>query len=145
MTGTTTPAPRLLVREVTVPGLPEYVRQVRTLARMASASPYQAEAAALCVSELITNALVHSRSGLPGGTITVTIEPGQQEPGELRISVRDGGSRTAPRPLAFRTDGPDIPVHGYGLRIVAAVADRWGCVPQLDGWVTWCEIPEAAL
>jgi anti-sigma regulatory factor (Ser/Thr protein kinase) len=137
--------PPLLVREVTVPGLPEYVHQVRTLARMASSTPCQAEAAALCASELITNAIVHSRSGQPGGTVTVTIEPGQL-PGDLRISVRDDGasryeleSWLAPPAV----DGPVVPEHGYGMAIVDAVAVDWGrsAGPGPGSWTTWCEIP----
>lgn len=133
-------APWLLIREVTMPGLPEYVRQARALARAAAATPYQAEAAALCVSELVTNAIVHTRSGLPGGTVTVTIEPGQ-EPGELRISVGDDGSRTGPWLCPPDTDGPVTPEHGYGLAVVDAIAAVWGRSAGPGGPVTWCEIP----
>ena len=46
------------------------------LARQLAATPRQAEVAALCVSELVTNAIVHTRSGRPGGTVTVVIGPG---------------------------------------------------------------------
>ncbi len=38
------------------------------------------------LSELATNAVVHSRSGQPGGTFTVRAELGAQR---LRVEVRD--------------------------------------------------------
>src|SRR5689334_10899569 len=76
---------------LTLPGRPESVRTFREMARAAAADEDQAEAAALCVSELATNALVHSRSRLPGGTVTVHLEA---EPGTraLRIAVHDSGA-----------------------------------------------------
>jgi hypothetical protein len=124
----------------TLPGLPQSVRIARSLARANSATPYQAEAAALCVSELVTNALMHSRSGLPDGKVTVMIEA-VQPPGCMRFSVVDEGSRAGPLFRPPDTDGPVIPEHGYGLCIVGAVADAWGRTACADGWVTWCEIP----
>jgi two-component sensor histidine kinase len=126
-----------LAREVTLPGLPESVRRFRELARQASATPYQAEAAALCVSELVTNALLHSRSGRPGGEIRVRIEPGLRA-GEMRISVIDAGPRyVAPEPGQS---------NGYGLGIVDVIAAGWGVAPAADGQsLTWCEIPAVAL
>ncbi|MGI8446956.1 MAG: ATP-binding protein [Streptosporangiaceae bacterium] len=132
-------------RAVTLPGLPESVRQFRVLARQASVTPYQAEAAALCVSELVTNALVHSRSGKPGGTVTVAIRPAET-PGELRISVSDDGGPDRPGPWLSPpcAEAPVVPEHGYGLGIVDAVAADWGRARRLGGWVTWCEIPAVA-
>jgi anti-sigma regulatory factor (Ser/Thr protein kinase) len=143
-----------LVWEARLAGSPESVCQFRAMARAASATPYQAEAAALCVSELVTNAIVHSRSGQVGGTVAVTICP-TATPGELRISVTDGGG--PPRVKAWlAADGPGMlaacpdawpvpPEHGYGLAIVDTVAADWGRFQDGNGFVTWCEIPEAAL
>lgn len=127
-------------RAITLPGVPESVRQCRALARDASATPYQAEAAALCVSELVTNAIAHTRSGRSGGLITVEIEPARR-PGELRISVVDDGPRWAEAGTA--EPGPH---NGYGLGIVDTVAAEWGVLPAAGGGsCSWCEIPEAAL
>jgi anti-sigma regulatory factor (Ser/Thr protein kinase) len=133
----------------TLPGLPESVREARSLARASAATPYQAEAAALCVSELVTNALLHSLSGRPGGEVTVVIEPGA-EAGELRISVGSGPALVPAGPWFTppATDGPTVPEHGYGLAVVDAVAAAWGYSPfpgHPGGRFTWCEIPEAAL
>lgn len=55
----------------TLPGSSESVGRFRGLARAVAANVERAEAAALCLSELVTNALVHTRSGLPGGSVTV--------------------------------------------------------------------------
>jgi hypothetical protein len=81
-----------LGHEMTLPGLPESVREFRALARALAATPYQADAGALCVSELVTNAIVHTRSGLPDGSVMVMIEPAPA-PRKLRITVIDEGPR----------------------------------------------------
>lgn len=126
-----------LTCEVTLPGVAESVREFRALARQLAATPGQAEAAALCVSELVTNAIVHTRSGQPGGTVSVTIGPADL-PGELRITVTDGGNPLRPSwPAMPAAEAPDVPEHGYGLAMVDAVAADWG----RSGWSTWCEIP----
>jgi anti-sigma regulatory factor (Ser/Thr protein kinase) len=130
--------------ELMMPGLPEYVRAARELARAASATAYQAEAAALCVSELVTNAIVHSLSGRPGGVITVTATQTLiSGPGLLRISVGSEASLTPPGPWLRPpvTDGLAVPEHGYGLAVVDAVASDWGRFRDVGGWVTWCDIP----
>jgi anti-sigma regulatory factor (Ser/Thr protein kinase) len=120
---------------MTLPGVPESVRAFRALAREASATPYQAEAAALCVSELATNAIVHTRHG----DVTVEIEPARR-PGELRISVIDVGPRWA------APGAEPEPCNGFGLGLVDAIAAEWGVLPAAGGGsCTWCEIPEAAL
>lgn len=128
-----------MLHALTLPGVPASVREFRALARAASATPWQAEAAALCVSELATNAIVHTLSGWPGQNVTVEIEPARR-PGELRISVIDAGPRwTVPGAE------PD-PSNGYGLGIVDAVAAEWGVLHAAGGGsCSWCEIPEAAL
>lgn len=136
------PAPGLW--EMTMPGLAESVREARELARTASFTPYQAEAAALCVSELVTNAIVHTRSGQPGGLVTVTIGPAPA-PGELRITVGDdGGHPGPPGPwcVPAAVDGPVIPEGGYGLAIVDAIVADWGRFTCMRGWCTWCDIPD---
>src|SRR5690349_19946908 len=75
----------------TLPGRPESVRAFRELARAAAGDDDQAEAAALCVSELVTNALEHSCSGLPDCTVTVRFDT-QPCTGALLISVHDDGA-----------------------------------------------------
>jgi anti-sigma regulatory factor (Ser/Thr protein kinase) len=83
--------------------------------------------AAMVVTELATNAVVHARTGF-----TVTVSPIADA---IRISVRDG--RPAP--------GPDIgallvPAAGHGLGLVAAVARHWAAEALPDGKRVWAEI-----
>ena len=117
-----------------LPGVPESVRRARALIRAELGERHPAaEAVAMAVSELATNAIVYTRSGLPGGTFSVTV---QARPGAVLILVRDAGARPAPRPA------PAADEHGRGLRIVEALAGgRWGVEETRQGRVTWCEIP----
>ena len=77
----------------------------------------------LMVSELITNAVRHAPSE-PDGSIVLEIE---NEPGVVRIVVRDGGSHMNLDETTFhtQTDGH------YGLFVVDALADQWGF--SIDG------------
>jgi anti-sigma regulatory factor (Ser/Thr protein kinase) len=124
----------------TFPGRPESVHLFRQLARAVAGDGDQADAAALCVSELVTNALVHTRSGLNGGSVTVSFEA-LSGCGALRIRVQDAGARVLV-PARAGTGLPGVGESEYGLGIVAAVAADWGVVPGDDGRsVTWCVIP----
>lgn len=87
-----------------------------------------ADAIALCVSELATNALLH---GVPPGRgfLLRLLRDG----GVVRVEVHDSGDGR-PR-LAEGGDGES----GRGLLIVSACADRWGVAPRVPGKVVWCE------
>jgi histidine kinase-like protein len=77
------------------------------------------EGAQLCVAELVVNALEFA----PGRSY-LTVEVGA---GWLRVAVRD----TNPNPPAS--------TGGLGLRIVGAVADRFGVDAATTGKEVWCE------
>lgn len=108
-----------------LPGDPAAAAQARdwaaaTLAHRLGLDPDTAETARLLVSETVTNAVLHTVSGRPGGSVTVEIRPG---PASVRIEVHDaGGAPTAPRPVHAAPDA----VHGRGLALVAALASEWG-------------------
>jgi anti-sigma regulatory factor (Ser/Thr protein kinase) len=74
--------------------------------------------AVLLVSELCTNALLHTASG-EGGTFEVTIYLG---PRSVRVEVRDDGSGQAPVARAAEALSED----GRGLSLVELIAERWG-------------------
>jgi MEDS: MEthanogen/methylotroph, DcmR Sensory domain/Histidine kinase-like ATPase domain len=82
--------------------------------------------AALVVTELATNAVVHARSEFTVGI--VRLENG------ARISVRDSGSHQWGRKSTslFAT-------HGRGLRLVAALTNSWGKSTTDGGKVVWAE------
>lgn len=123
---------------MTLPGVPESVALFRQLVRDHALTAWQGHTAAACVSELATNAITHTPSGLPGGMVTVLIEPGPQ-PGEMRVTVRDDGPAAG---WEIPAPPPDvIPEHGYGLAIVDTLAADWGTDPAAHA--TWCEIPDS--
>jgi serine/threonine-protein kinase RsbW len=121
-----------------LPGTPESVRAARLMARrlLGDGNP-DAETVELVVSELVTNAVVHSKSGAPGGTVTVALCPG---PGGVMVQVRDDGGPSEPRLTGVAADTGIGAEHGYGLVLVDALADRWGTISSPDGRITWCRI-----
>ncbi|MDN0194073.1 ATP-binding protein [Streptomyces sp. S.PNR 29] len=95
-----------------------------------------AETLILLVSELVTNAVVHTgcpavlRLSLPG---TVT------EEATVRLEVADTSDR-APVP---RCAGDDA-TGGRGLALVDGLADRWGWSRDGAGKRIWCELDRCA-
>jgi hypothetical protein len=116
----------------TFPATPAQAPEVRRfLSAILDGSP-AADDAVLCLSELATNATLHSHSGEPGGHLTVRA---QMHAGRLRVEVHDqGGSWSRP---ARRRDGQ----HGRGLLLVACLADAWGRAgDSAAGWSVWYEM-----
>lgn len=86
--------------------------------------------AALVVTELATNAVLHSRSDF---TLSLTFNTGTDT---VRISVRDD----AALPDTGHAHAlPAATLHGLG--VVAALARRWGSYPAGSGKVIWAELP----
>lgn len=119
--------------ETVLPGAPRSVSEARALVRSELGASTLTEAAVLAMSELATNAIGYSRSGLPGGTFGVTV---QCVTDGVVIRVRDGGARTAPK-LADPEPGAE---HGRGLLIIAALAADWDTEAVTAGRVSWCRI-----
>ncbi|MEU2673144.1 ATP-binding protein [Streptomyces sp. NPDC007164] len=87
----------------------------------------------LCVSELVTNALLHGVPPGRGFRLRIRLEPAD---GTLRIEVHDSGDgevRAADSWAASDEEG------GRGLLLVAALADKWGVGERNPGKVVWCE------
>ncbi|GAA1700382.1 ATP-binding protein [Fodinicola feengrottensis] len=89
------------------------------------------EAAALLVSELVTNAIVHG-----DGPIQLSVDRTAHH-AVLRVEVADHGSGL-PTAQAVAADA----LSGRGLAIVAAVADRWGIQPTSTGKRVWFELSD---
>ncbi|MFG2499593.1 ATP-binding protein [Streptomyces sp. NPDC048441] len=92
------------------------------------------DAAALVVSELVTNAIVHTASH----RIICELCTG---PGKLRIAVRDDGYGSGvPRPAREGPDADDE--HGRGLLLVDAVSTAWGVRDEGAGagLTVWAEL-----
>lgn len=88
----------------------------------------------LLVSELVTNAVVHTgrpavlRMQLPEG-------PAPQPHGTVRVEVSDASARP---PLQRHAAGEDT--GGRGLELVDGLASRWGWLPEGTGKRIWCEV-----
>ena len=121
------------VRSALLPGVPESVGQARALVRGTLGEHCPAiDAAVLCTSELVTNAILYTRSGRPGGVVVVTVDIGD---GEVTITVVDAGSCGRPAIAARPSGGAE---HGFGLRIVAQLSDAWSTHRADGGRVaTW--------
>jgi anti-sigma regulatory factor (Ser/Thr protein kinase) len=92
-----------------------------------------AEDAALAVSELVTNAVLHT-----GTVLSVRIR--RLDPG-VRLEVEDGSAQLP----VVTTDRPEDwlgtpAMTGRGLALLVATADRWGADPRPAGKVVWCEL-----
>ena len=106
----------LRVWGLTCPGFPEEVSRARRWTRDILSDTPCADDAAVIVSELGTNALVHTASGNQAGTFHVSLA---RTPHVIAISVTDAGaSGTAPR-VEHPTDHA---THGRGLGMVAILA-----------------------
>jgi serine/threonine-protein kinase RsbW len=91
--------------------------------------------AGLCVSELAANAIVHSKSGLPGGQFEVRIF--LHPAGHVRVEVTDQGGPWVPDPGGRQN-------HGRGLLIVSRLATDWGIVGDgQTGRTAWFELLSA--
>jgi serine/threonine-protein kinase RsbW len=128
------PDPRAPMLAV-LPGTPESVRAARQLARELLGVEHPAiETTMLLISELVTNSVRHSRSGEPGGRVTVVLCAG---PAGILIQVSDDGGPSEPCVSAISADDAE---HGYGLLLVDALAERWGSICSPEGRVTWCRV-----
>jgi anti-sigma regulatory factor (Ser/Thr protein kinase) len=114
---------------VSLPVQQRSVATARGLVRevLAGWEPRQVDDVALMVSELVTNAVRHSRAKLD---LAVTLDDGT-----VRVDVVD--------------DCPDLPSSGEpahylsggrGLLIVRALADRFGAQRTVDGKAVWFEV-----
>ncbi|MEU6711234.1 ATP-binding protein [Nonomuraea sp. NPDC046802] len=123
--------------EMVVPGEPWSVPLLRRFVGrvLAMAEHRSMDGAQLIVSELAGNAIVHTRSGWPGGLVAVEVTAIGDA--LARIEVTDEGALTVPCP---RMPGDDD-CHGRGLNIVEHLAVRWGIRPEPLGWTTvWAEV-----
>lgn len=87
--------------------------------------------AALLVSELVANAVLHGGAPLE---VCVAVD------GHLiRVEVHDGNPR-----LPFRRDYSTMSGTGRGLVLLEEMASRWGADPSSAGKVVWFELDAAA-
>ena len=84
--------------------------------------------AELCLSELVTNAVIHAGTD---SVLTVSLVDGS-----LTVQVRDRGPGSA-ADVELVDDEDPMRVFGRGLQLVDALADRWGSEQDADGTTSW--------
>ncbi|MDI3407897.1 ATP-binding protein [Streptomyces cavernicola] len=92
-----------------------------------------AETLVLLISELVTNAVVHT--GCPAVLSLLLPPTPASAPGTVRVEVIDACARP-PRPR--QAEGEDT--NGRGLALVDGLADRWGWQSDGGGKRIWCEV-----
>lgn len=109
--------------ELDLDRLPQAAKEARSLVRVVLAAwglEEHADTGTLLVSELVANAVRHSR----GTRIRVHVE--RPAPDQLRFAVVDYAPDRLPQ---SRTPGPDA-VSGRGLPLIDEIADRWGYIVE---------------
>jgi anti-sigma regulatory factor (Ser/Thr protein kinase) len=91
----------------------------------------------LLTSELCANAVVHTRSGEPGGRFSVDVE---WTPASARIVIGDQGSPKVPAIRARTVTTNRTDESGRGLRLVDELADDWGTASRLGHRWVWADI-----
>ena len=122
MTSTATPQVPVITCTRAFAGLPSQSPRPAPGSPASCPAPLRPDDVALLTSELVTNAILHSASRLPGGQVTVSV---QAADGMVRVDVTDQGELP---PRFPRSRGL-----GQGLALVAALADVFGA----DGPDRW--------
>jgi anti-sigma regulatory factor (Ser/Thr protein kinase) len=127
------PAPGTLVADHEMPADPSGVGGARRFLRQTlaewSVPPDLTDRAVLCLSELATNALIHT-----GGGCHVRIE---LHDGVLTARVHDNGATVEPR---VRAADDSLHGNGHGLRLVDAMVDSWGRTTDAHSAAVWFEL-----
>jgi serine/threonine-protein kinase RsbW len=116
------------------PAVPAQVAHARRFVAGVLSGLAAADDVVLCVSELASNAVLHSASRRPGGQFVV--RAGVTRAGHIRAEVQDQGGPWTP--------DPDVgEERGRGLLIVAGLATRWGIAGSDAGRTAWLELDPA--
>ena len=115
---------------LTIPGRAEKVADARAFVGRSLGTGYPgSDEATLLTSELVTNAVLHSNSGLSGGTITIVVI---EVPDGILIEVIDDGAAGAP---VVKSDL--LAAEGHGLFLVQQLAAQWGYLRDRAGTTVW--------
>jgi len=123
---------------LTIPGRPEQVATARTfVARTLSSHQVGADydAATLLTSEIVTNAVQHTKSGVDGGTVTIVVIG---VPHGVLVEIIDDGSAGTPV-----VKGDLYAAEGHGLFLVQHLAAQWGYLREPACTTVWFQLPAA--
>jgi anti-sigma regulatory factor (Ser/Thr protein kinase) len=108
-----------MMTALVLPGRPEAAAGARDFAQKALAGYSAADDAVLCLDEMVTNAVQHSRSGLPSGTIEIRLTVTEAS---VLAEVVDAG----PLGIPAVTSRDTCAERGRGLVLVEALTRAWG-------------------
>jgi anti-sigma regulatory factor (Ser/Thr protein kinase) len=123
---------------LTIAGHPKQVSAARTfVARTLEASHLKVdiEAATLLTSEIVTNAIQHTRSGADGGNVAIIVIG---VPSGALVEIIDNGSADVPI-----VKGDLYAAEGHGLFLVQQLAEQWGYLRDPTGTTVWFHLPNA--
>ncbi|MFF8912115.1 ATP-binding protein [Streptomyces sp. NPDC015032] len=89
-----------------------------------------ADAAEICVSELVANVIRHVGTGTSSALVV------EMNGTHLRVALRDPDTRALPTLLSV---GPDDE-SGRGLAMLDALSERWGVTLGADSKLVWCDL-----
>ena len=136
--GTASGTHATVLGSLTIPGRPEEVSTARAFVSR-TLSSYQIgadnDAATLLTSEIVTNAIQHTKSGVDGGTVTIVVIG---VPRGVLVEIIDDGSAGTPV-----VKGDLYAAEGHGLFLVQHLAAQWGYLRD-PAWTTvWFHLPTA--
>jgi anti-sigma regulatory factor (Ser/Thr protein kinase) len=123
---------------LTIPGRPEQVGLARAfVVQTFSSKQIQADcdAATLLTSEIVTNAIQHTKSGADGGTVTIVVIGVAHG---VLIEIIDDGAAGAPV-----VKGDLYAAEGHGLFLVQHLATECGYLKDSAGTTVWFHLPTA--
>lgn len=127
----------VMLGSFTIPGDARYVSHVRGFIKrtLAGRPGIDTDGATLLSSELVTNAIVHTKSGTDGGSVTIVVAAIADG---VLVEVIDDGAAQLP---LVRSDlyAPQ----GHGLYLVQQLAAQWGYLRETTGTTVWFHLPAA--
>jgi anti-sigma regulatory factor (Ser/Thr protein kinase) len=126
----------MVLGSLTIPGRPEQVGLARAfVARTLGANQVgaDADAATLLTSEIVTNAIQHTKSGVDGGTVTIVVIGVSRG---VLVEIIDDGSAGTPV-----VKGDLYAAEGHGLFLVQHLASQWGYLRDSAGTTVWFHLP----
>jgi anti-sigma regulatory factor (Ser/Thr protein kinase) len=121
---------------LTIPGRPEQVGLARAfVARTLGTNQVGADPdeATLLTSEIVTNAIQHTKSGVDGGTVTIVVIGVSRG---VLVEIIDDGSAGTPV-----VKGDLYAAEGHGLFLVQNLASQWGYLRDSAGTTVWFHLP----
>jgi anti-sigma regulatory factor (Ser/Thr protein kinase) len=126
----------MVLGSLTIPGRPEQVGLARAFVARALATNEagaDADTATLLTSEIVTNAIRHTRSGGTDGTVTIVVIGVWRG---ILVEIIDDGAAGAPV-----VKGDLYAAEGHGLFLVEHLAAQWGYQRDEAGTTVWFHLP----